>query len=189
MAKLTVNLADGSIEIEGDEKFILTAFADVRTALKDLDGAKPFKPKAPFVETPPNSDGIAGEAASSKPKSTTAKPVTGSKKSQPTLNPHLDLSALADHVKQYKPKKNTEKILVFTAFLRDELNISPCPSDDIYSCFHSLKSEMKIPEAFQKNMNDTKSEGFIEYVKLSEVTIPTMGENQLVSLKKKAAEA
>jgi hypothetical protein len=189
MAKLTVNLSDGSIEIEGDEKFILTAFADVRTALKDLEGFQAFNPKPDPVAAKAPADAVPDETPSQKAKPANTKSAAGSKKPQPTLNPHLDLSALSDYVKHYKPKKNTERILVFAAFLRDKLSISPCSSDDIYSCFHSLRSEMKIPEAFQKNMNDTKSEGFIEYVKLSEVSIPIMGENQLVALSKKAAEA
>lgn len=136
-------------------------------------------------------DAIADDTSTnrSKSKSTSGKSSSGAKKTQPVLNPRLNLSALSDFVKKYKPKKNTERILVFSAFLRDELGISPCPSDDIYSCFHSLKSEMKIPEAFQKNMNDTKSEGFIEYSKLSEISVPAMGENQLVSMAKRAIEA
>jgi len=189
MAKLTVNIADGSIEIEGDEKFILTAFSDVRNALKELEGTKPIKPNASQADPTPPVDTPSGQVTAQKPKASSSKSSSGSKKPQPMLNANLDLSGLDDFVKRYKPIKNTERILVFAAFLRDVLKISPCPSDDIYSCFHGMKSEMKIPVAFQKNMNDTKSEGYVEYSKLSEIRIPTMGENQLVIMAKKAAEA
>ncbi|WP_395942641.1 hypothetical protein [Brevundimonas sp.] len=191
MAKLTVNVSDGSIEIEGDEAFILTALGEVRGALKDLQPSNGFKSKSPDSEIGPlnSSEVVSEKIPPLKSKQSQIKNSSSSKKSQPSLNTNLDLSKLPEFIKKYKPKNNTEKILVFCSFLRDILKVSPCADSDIYSCFHSMKSEMKIPEAFAKNMNDAKKEGYIEYTKLSEVIIPTMGENHLVYMAKKVSDA
>lgn len=187
MAKLAVNIAEGLIEIEGDEKFVLSAFSEARAALKEMEtgSSAPEKIQTTFKATPPPQKEEKGSGV--KTKGSTGKGKT-SKAAQPVLNANLDLTGLSGFVADHKPAKNTERILVFAAFLRDKLAISPCSFDDIFSCFHAMKSTMKIPQAFAKNMHDAKSEGFIEYVKLNEIEIPIMGENHLVTLTKKTSE-
>ena len=183
MAKLIVNIAEGTIEIEGDEKFVLNAFSEVRAALKEIDvttttaAKKPPTPQAPPLEP---------ETAATAPKTKAAgKPKSA--KAQPTLNPNLNLTGLEEFVASYKPGNNMEKMLVFAAFLRDKLSMSKCSDDAIFSCFHNMKSSMKIPQAFGKNLNDAKNAGYVDYTKLSEISITTMGENHLIALGKKAA--
>lgn len=186
MAKLLVNVADGTIEIEGDEKFVLSAFDQVRSALKEMSVSPVASPKGngseinkPAADDP---DTVGSKAKSPSHKTKASKP------HQPTLNANLDTSGLAEFLALYNSSKNTERILVFAAFLREKLSLTPCNSDDIFSCFHSMKSSMKIPEAFAKNMNDAKAAGYINYSKLSEISIPIMGENHLVNLAKKVTE-
>ncbi|MNS68067.1 hypothetical protein D3C72_1013340 [compost metagenome] len=185
MAKLVVNIADGTIEIEGDEAFVLAAFAEVQTALSALNTTVLTGSRAKSAA--PELNGTSPDDATPKNKSTAGKSKP-SKKPQPTLNSSLDLSGLSEFLNKYKPKNNAEKILVFGAFLRDTQKIVPCSFDDIFSCFYSMKSSMKIPQAFAKNMHDAKISGYIDYVKLNEISIPTMGENHLTVLLKKAAE-
>lgn len=183
MAKLIVNIAEGTIEIEGDEKFVLNAFTEVRAALKEIDIASTTAPKKPSpLQATPNGS----EAAFTASKAKAAGKPKGAK-AQPTLNPNLNLIGLDEFVASYKPGNNMEKILVFAAFLRDKLSMSNCSDDAIFSCFHNMKSSMKIPQAFGKNLNDAKNAGYIDYSKLSEITIPTMGENHLIALAKKVA--
>lgn len=185
MAKIAVNIALGTIEIEGDEQFVLTAFGEVQAALKTINLKPQTVPKAEPEDAGAGHSPAADVAP--KAKSNATKPSTPKKATQPSLNAHLDLAGIEDFVAKYNPAKNTERILVFAAFLRDRAEIYPTSQDDIYSCFHTMKSDMKIPVAFSKNMNDAKAAGFIEYEKLNEITITTMGENQLTGMSKKVA--
>lgn len=192
MAKIHINLQQGIIDIEGDEQFVREAFAEVRTSMSNIHVVT-----APHTVSPLPANKIEQQVAKPKqrpkhrPRAKAEQGEAGGggigSYYKATFNPNLDLAGLGDFLKLYCPANKKERVLVYTAFLRDALNRSPCTADDIYSCFWAMKSEASIPEAFGKNLNDARREGFIAYSGPSDVTIPTAGENALIRLGKKVA--
>ncbi|MSP42968.1 MAG: hypothetical protein EXR08_06325 [Alphaproteobacteria bacterium] len=66
----------------------------------------------------------------------------------PSFNKNLDLAKLENFYDRCLPKNHSEKILIFSVFLRDELKIDPCTANDIYTCYNNLKLKDKRPTAF-----------------------------------------
>lgn len=193
MAKIFVDAKQGVIEIEGDEQFVLTAYASVQSSLNSFD--EPITPEPHTTGAPK----VVADASTSKAKGQKTKSKSPAKPSGPSkssgiakyydakFDPNLDFSGLKDFMGTYNPATNMTRNLVFAAFLREKLGLSPCTADAIYSCYYSLKSELSIPEAFGKSLNDSRSEGFISYNGPSDITIPTVGENKLSEMSKAAA--
>ena len=193
MAKIHINLQQGIIDIEGDEQFVREAFAEVRTSMSSIYVApalpatnEELAAKVESIDVKPKRKA----RSKSKPKAESSD-VTKSgiaKYYKGKFNPNLDLSDLESFCKIYKPTNNKERALVFSAFLRDELAISPCSVDDIYSCYWAMRSLYSIPEAFGKSLNDARNDGYVTYSSAGDIEIPTAGENALIKLKKKDTE-
>jgi hypothetical protein len=97
---------------------------------------------------------------------------------KPKFNSALNLGELASFYDTWAPANNSEKILVFATFIRDRLEVAPCSADDIYTCFFTLKSKTKTPEAFVQAFRDAHNKThFIDFVSLQEIRITIAGDN------------
>lgn len=193
MAKIFVDAKQGVIEIEGDEGFVLTAYSSVQDSLKakSFDQDDTPEPNVPDEEKVATTSAAIPKARNARTKSKSPAKNSGSSRSSgipkyydANFNPNLDFSELKNFISKYNPATNITRNLVFVAFLRDKLGIYPCSADDIYSCYYSIKSELSIPEAFGKSLNDSRNEGFILYSSSSDISIPTVGENKLTEMAK-----
>lgn len=185
--KLTINLHDGVLDVEGSEDFVRSVYLDFKervakaaaqTAIpKQLEQAL-IPVNKPHVET----------AKKTKPSNPEGKK-TKSAEYKPTFNTNLNLASLNAFYSAIKPGGHSEKILCFAIFLRDHCNISPCTADDIYTCYFTLKSETKIPEAFLQAFRDTQSKKhYIKFESPQHIEITIAGENYFNSNMKKKAE-
>lgn len=177
-SRLHIDLYRGIIDVEGEESFVREIYADYKDRLKDLADVGAPKAPEPIAE-------LAGEKIKSKPRRAATKksPKTktdGEAKAsayRPALTKDLDTSGLAAFYKQFSPKNNAEKILVFVKFLEEKLDISPCSADQIYTCYRSLKQS--VPQHFRQVIVNTSGRdyGYIEYGGIDEITASIIGQN------------
>ncbi len=183
-AKLQINMSEGLISVEGEEKFVQAIYDDFRDRIIEMNrgrgSARTNDIALPHTEAPV----IVPEEKTSKPaKSAKSKGTSSSYK--PQFNPDLNLGKLAEFYAQFTPKNHSEKILLFAIFLRDHLKKTPCTADDIYSCYFTLKSKTEIPEAFMQAFitawNRTK---WVQLISKDDLKITTAGENHFSEMTK-----
>ena len=162
--KLTINLRDGILDVDGSEEF-------VRSIYEDFKGEVAKRVSSPAtasrqIEAPAipvqDADEIVGK---DKPKKQRTKRVTtttgeGPKvrtgKYKPTFDSTLNVKGLPKYYDSMNPYNAAEKILTFAAFLRDSLKMESCTADHIYTCFFAVKDRTKIPEAFEQAFRDMR---------------------------------
>jgi len=192
--KLVINLKDGVIQAEGDEAFVREVYND----FKEVVSKRAVIPPAPAA-LEQSRDVHDGElerqpAGNPKAKAKGKRAATGGAKSgdstnyKPKFDNDLDLNGLDDFCAKYSPNGNSEKILVFTAFLRDSLQKSPCTADEIYTCFFTAKE--KIPTAFLQAFRNCQSRThYIKYESPAQIEVAIPGNNWLNAQAKKKASA
>ena len=179
--KLSINLKEGTIIVEGDEGFVRFIYQDFKESMSKQVVVQP--PPIASIEQPA-SPMLVEHSAPAKPRkakktSLGATNKVSATKYKPQVNSGLILTGLAEFYDAWKPENNFERILIFAIFLRDRLEITPCSADDIFTCFFLLKNKDPIPEAFTQAFRDAKSRThYIEYQTLAEITITIMGENR-----------
>ena len=92
---------------------------------------------------------------------------------------------------QFEAKNHPEKILVFSMFLKEVLNMEKITGNDIFTCYTAMKSETKTPKAFAQALRDAEGKNFhyIEVKAWDDIIVPISGSNYFHhDLKKKAAE-
>jgi hypothetical protein len=82
---------------------------------------------------------------------------------------------------QFEPKNSAEHILLYAKFMEQELGISPCTMDQVFTCFHAMKA--KIPAVLRQAFIDARgtSYGYIDFKTPNDVTIPIRGINHFNS--------
>jgi hypothetical protein len=177
--RLTINLRDGLLEVEGGEDFVRTIYQDfkaqvARAALKAVP-AKPFEQ----LEQAPAPIQQVEARRQTKPRGNRSSDSGKIKASnyRPTFK-DLNLAGLGEFYDQFAPANHNEKILCFAVFLRDQLKISPCTADDIYTCYFTLKTRTKTPVAFQQAFITAKSRThFIQFDWPQKIEVTIAGDN------------
>ena len=128
-AKLHINFSQGILDVEGEESFVKSIYDDFRDeALRNF--ATGLNDSA--AEEPNAGAGSSAEAAlqtKRRRKAARQKSESGKVKQSdynPKFNRDLDLSQLTAFYDQFAPKNHSEKILIFSVFLRDKLKNSRC---------------------------------------------------------------
>jgi hypothetical protein len=186
--KLVINLREGIVQFQGSEEFVRGIYNDFKERVVK-----------PLILSPDQDQILTSESRAAAPRLTqnprrTAKDLAaeGARSKvgsfKPMFNSNLNLAGLSTFYAKLAPTKHSEKILAFAVYLRDELKIAPCSVNDIYTCYFTLKSQTKIPEAFAQAFKDTKSRThFIDYETLSEIRVTIAGENHFNEMTKKPA--
>ncbi len=179
--KLMINLRDGIVTVEGSEEFVRTIYQDFKERIAKLT-IFPAEPPRQLERHSSSSEEIAEHIPHRKikshrpPNAVIKKPRTDSYKLN--FNTNLNLAGLDTFYDEWAPRNNFEKILIFAIFLRDRLQIAPCTAGDIYTCFHTLKSKTKTPEAFVQAFRDAQHRThFIEFTSPQAVQITIAGDN------------
>jgi hypothetical protein len=189
--KLTINLKDGIIQAEGDEAFVRDVYNDFKEVVSKRVVTTPVLPSAPpALEQEPGAD----ETKEVSKASTTPAKAKGKRQSptadafKPKFDNDLDLAGIDEFVAAYSPSNNSERILVFTAFLRDKLGKATCTAHEIYTCYFVTKQ--KIPEAFVQAFRDCQGRThYIKYTTMTDIEIAIPGQNWLNGQGKKQAPA
>ena len=179
--KLHINLNQGIIDVEGDEAFVRSVYEDFKTVLSaDRTAQSESDPvddvsSEPSIEQPAKTAVKRSKRPPRKPSDRT-EPRSGWSGYKPQLDNSLTTTSLADFFAKANPKSHAEKILAFVRFLEDELGISPCSADQIYTCYRVLRTPM--PEAFVQAFRDTQNkQGFIAAPSPTEITATIVGNN------------
>ncbi len=89
-----------------------------------------------------------------KPKAKAKKADSGYKSK---FNNQLDLLGLEDFLSPMNLKNNTEYLVAFCKFLRENAGIEVINGDDIFTCFSELKSIIKIPGSFMNTLRNAQN--------------------------------
>ena len=166
MAKLSINIQTGTIEVDGSEEFVREMYENVAIFL------------AAQKESPATS--LLSEAPSAPRKS-------AQKKSPPQKEAYsivldLDLSgqrtkqSLKGFVTEKSPKTGMQKNVVFIHYLRTVLGITHIGVNHIYTCYKVLGE--KLPAALRQNLLDTSfRKGWLDTHSLDDIKLTTHGEN------------
>ncbi|MEQ8269136.1 MAG: hypothetical protein RH982_18250 [Parvibaculum sp.] len=180
IAKLHIDVAHGVLEVEGEESFVQGIYLDFKAhVFEQMKNAA----RADREDSASDGEDVGGKTEPAKRKSGTQKLKSSDggrvRKSggKPKLNTSLNLAKLASFYDGFSPKNHPEKILIFSVFLRDELNLSTCSLDDIFTCYSSLKGRTATPVAFAKNISDAKSAGYIGGESNGSLSVTTAGDN------------
>jgi hypothetical protein len=179
-AKLHIDLGQGILDVEGEEKFVQAIYEDFKNNL----------PKQLAIPQRSNDDSrktadVADSPEERKRRRATRRVATHGENGKtkigeyvPKLDANLDLKLLDDFYAQFDPKSHREKILIFAMFLRDALHKAPCSADDIFTCYRALKEKTEIPEAFLQAIRDAQNkQGLVEFASPMEIKITIAGEN------------
>jgi hypothetical protein len=176
--KLHINLSQGVLDVEGEESFVKSIYEDFREeALKNFSStAKPDQAPGATPQAP-----AGGGTGGTKKRAAGKKTSAGKTKSsdyKPKFKSDLDLSGLKPFYDQFAPKNHSEKILIFAQFLSEQLGIDPCAADDIYSCYFTLKTDTRTPQAFVQALRDAqKHKGYINFNSLEDINVSIAGSN------------
>lgn len=183
-------MAEGIIELEGDSEFVLEIYKDLRDDLiSDIAAKRSFSPAqaTPTSSAPPPA--TPKKRASQKKKSNAETGTSGVNPDNPTLDKNLDTSGLQEFYGQFEPKTHPEKILIFLKFLIDHAGIESPNTDQVYTCYETVKE--KPAAAFAQAFRDTSSKknGYIDYNSATDIKVTFIGNRHFDhELKRKAGE-
>ncbi len=181
MAKLTVDLKNGLLEVEGDESFVKEVYDDYKEALAMLT-AQVLTAKE--VHTPELGTGSSKKTGSTNPKPTGAQTHSkGVTREEPTFVPDLNLNpgtkpSLKEIYAKLLPGKSTamEKNVVFVHYLQRTLGITGIGLNHIYTCYKEVGE--KVPVALAQSLRDTVKKGaWIDITDVTNIHMTVRGDN------------
>ncbi len=175
-AKLHIDLKQGLIDIEGDPALVEKIYNDFKDRLS--------QPIAEAGEAGASETGAKQKRRSSPRKRTDSDDGSSIDPDNPRVL-DLELSGLPGFYARYKPKGHAEKLLIFAAFLVDEMKINDPNTDHFYSCYRFI--DEKSPNAFAQAFRDAANrQGYLAYNSPSEISITHKGRNHLLHSVEKA---
>jgi hypothetical protein len=168
-AKLHIDLAQGTLEVEGSETFVREIYNDYKDK---INKPNPVIPK----KTNEKQDVKKEETTPHKPKSRQPKKETLSIVKDLNLAKQGEKPSLKDFCSQYTPSNNFERNLIFVYYLQNIAKEPAITTDHIFSCYRYVG--IKIPRAFRQSLWDTASQkGWINTSSLEDIKLATQGIN------------
>jgi hypothetical protein len=191
--KLTINLKDGVLDVEGSEEFVRTIYSDFKDEVAKRQVGSGLPQQIGATRLPVQEPIIVSQQPKAKKQPRAKRVASGSDgqkvrsgKYKPSFDPSLDLKRLPEFYDGLAPANAAEKILIFMVFLKENLNIDHCTADHIYTCFFTVKDRTRIPEAFEQAFRDTQSRThFIQVSSLQDITLTIPGSNRFEEMKKR----
>ena len=182
--KLTLNLQQGLVEVEGDKDFVLQIYSDFKEKMvvpapSSQDTHKARDEKASTSKTP-----------AAKKKGEKSKAKVSKKSGTYSLNKEINLytegrkPSLEDFFKDYNANSNQPRFLLITHYLKEIKEIPKVGVDEIYTCLKKLG--VKIPN-IEQGLRDTASrKGWLDSSSSDDILITVAGENAIAHELKKA---
>lgn len=180
MTRLSINVKEGTLEVEGEESFVSQVYADFKEQVANASALR--------------AAGIAPESKESlqvdAPKTDSKKQQKKNRSSKPkasfSIVKDLDLSAKSNSQsirdffaeKSPTPEATTsmEKNAIFVYYLQMIAKIDTITVDHIYSCYKDVG--VKYPSALRQSLKDTAfHKGYIDTSSLDAIKLATPGEN------------
>ena len=170
--KLKINLAEGLLEVEGNETFVKSIYEDFKDKLTQNSTSPVKQKKVASPEKPATSAPKKRNSSSSASKKRKSK--------SPNIVSSLDLmpsgqDSLDDFIRGLKVKSNLERNAAFLYYLIHEIKVSDVGLDHIYTCYRHLKT--KVPAAFYQSIVDTGNKGWIDTKNTDNLTLTGVGLN------------
>ena len=176
--KLKMDLLAGVLEVEGSEDFVKQIYDDFKASLAESKLA---------ALTPDNEDKtkkVEQKTAQKKSQPASSTVSKGKTKKAPGLLKNLDLSggsdkpSLKEFYGRYDHKSNFERNLIFTYYLKEELEIEKVTLDHIFTCYRHVGQ--KIPKALEQGMRDTaKAKAWVDIDNVEDIKVPIAGMNHI----------
>lgn len=189
--KLTINLRDGVLDVEGSEQFVREIYGDFKGEVakrKSLDATSGLRIEAPQMTVEQVKAAIPNETEKKRADGKASGHKLRGGKFKPAFDPNLDLKGLSEFYNSLKPQNVPEQILIFVMFLKEHLEMEVCTAHHVYTCFYSVRDRTKIPTAFaQAFYNTVARTHYIQVPSLSEISVTILGGNHFEEMKKRAA--
>lgn len=171
--KLHIDLTQGIIEVEGDEKLIRDVYGDFREKLSIISS------KAKMLKNLNIS-----KIGRQKKKRITKGRVLRKAKEKMSIVQDLDLSekgdrpSLKDFYSKFDVKKHFEKNLIFVYYLQERAKTENITTDHVFTCYKEVKQ--RVPTALKQSLIDTSHhKGWIDTSHLESITVTTQGSNYI----------
>jgi hypothetical protein len=183
-SKIHINLAQGILDIEGDEEFVksiyeslldqvVAQFGNGKIADQSAAAADVQADDEQDVDAPNPVQKTSRKRASSKRASS-----EGTLKAaySPKIVADLDTTGVSQFFAQYIPKTNSDKILIFAKFLESK-GANNCSADDIYTCF--IAAKQRVPMAYKQSLYHARgrTNAFIKFQSIDEISVTHIGSN------------
>ncbi len=182
MTRLSINIKEGTLEVEGEESFVSQVYTDFKEQVANSSSLR----TAPLA-TPPQKELPPSDSST---KSTSKKPQVKSRRTKSkesySIVKDLDLSAKSNSqslrdffaAKSPTPKSTSamEKNTIFVYYLQMIANIELITPDHVYSCYKDVG--VKCPTALWQSLcNTTFHKGYIDTASSTAIKLATPGEN------------
>jgi hypothetical protein len=195
--KLTINLKDGILDVNGSADFVRSIYEDFKG---EVARRLPQNNPAPLQLDGAASEPLETEVEQSREKRTktrrkrVASAGDGQKsrgsRYKPKFDPALDVNGLVEFYDALAPKNNSENILAFAMFLKEKRQMDGCTGDHIYTCFYTVRDRTKIPEAFEQAFRDAQHRThYIQVNSMQDISVTIPGSNHFETMKKRKAAA
>ena len=184
VSKLHINAAQGIIDVEGETEFVEKVYEDFKGQIEIMLNSAPSHQQFEDAGDDAVEEKVEKKAKKASTKRTKKK-TEASKQTVPAYKPKLDsstpLTGLDTFYNGYKPKNNSERVLLFCKYLQNN-GLGSCTADQIYTCFVKCDSK-NLPKAFPQSLIDArgKDRGYIEYDKLENISVSAIGEHHLLT--------
>lgn len=169
--KIKINITEGILEVEGDEKFVTKMYNDFKDNII-----------VNYLKTTKENQSIRKKPTSTKKtqKETKKKNRTKSKSNIPSVVSDLNLrpkqkKSLDDFVSTLTIKSNLERNTAYLYYLTNILGKSKIDQDHIFTCYRHLKE--KIPAALYQSLADTSVKGWIDTSDMEDLQLTSIGLN------------
>lgn len=180
-SKLSINLNDGKLEIEGSEEFIKEMYNDFKILLSNKPESTPIKKELKVEGEETQSEPISKKGVSTKVK----KQTSGKPKHSNELKLLTDLNlrpkgktSLKDFASQYQIKIAEELTLVVVYYLKQILGIEKVSINHVFTSYKELNK--KVPSTLKQVLTNHKNtKGWIDVTDWDEIKYTIQGMNHM----------
>jgi hypothetical protein len=182
ITKLRIDLAQGVVEVEGDDSFVHEVYNDFKERLLIN---QTFPPKSHTAENKPKSHSAFKSLAKPDSENPPKKKRTSSRGSASgSIVKSLNLSGggkverLKDFYNKYNPSSNYERNLIFVYYLQQKLELEGITIDHVFTCYRDVG--IKVPKALKQSLIDTSAnKGWLDTSSTDNITVAISGINYI----------
>jgi hypothetical protein len=180
-SKLSINLNDGKLEVEGSEEFIKEMYSDFKTLLSNTPGSTRLPAEMQIEHDTARIDPKPKKGPSVK----TKKPTTGKPKHSSELKLLTDLNlrpkgktSLKDFASQYQIKIAEELTLVIVYYLKQIMTVEKVSVNHVFTSYKELGK--KVPSTLKQVLiNHKNTKNWIDVTDWENINYTIQGMNHM----------
>lgn len=190
-AKLHINLSQGLIEVEGDEKFVSRVYEDFKDRISNGQVGRGNTIDQQGDDSVSNSK--TGDNKEKPKKVSRGKTVSAKRGAEAAYRPRIDnslpIEKLEAFYSQFEDPNQSENILVFCMYVEEVTKSDVITADQIYTCYSVLK--ITFPKDMRQALRNAKAKekGFIDFSTTDDIVVTLIGRNHFNSkLKRRGSQ-